>query len=58
MGGSVHFWLTKLKKTHGRHGRFYAGKTAILPPLQPPRSISQNSGKAAGLAVLPLVEAL
>ena len=46
---------------HGRHGRFFAGKDAIIagaPPLPLQYSMSQNPAKDQALAVLSPVVAL
>ena len=41
---NVFYWS---HTNQGRHGRFWAGKTAIPPPMVPPCNILQYPGKAA-----------
>jgi hypothetical protein len=51
--------LHQYKYLQGRHGRFLAGKAALVALLLPPPFfISQNPAMAQALAALPLVAVL
>ena len=53
---SEHLWIWKADNIQGRHGRFLAGKAAIVVATLPaPLSNSQNLAKEQALAALPTV---